>query len=213
MGYAQSKLVGEHICANAAKQTGLTSRVLRIGQIIGDTKHGIWNPTEAFPLMLQSATTIGALPRLDESPRWMPVDTVAGVVVDISLADTPGFDSSMDPYPGVFNILNPHPFHWTNDLLPYLRNAGLEFEELGQREWVRRLRASNADPVANPPVKLVEFFASKYDSDLKPKRLEWDTEKARTVSSTFRGVGLVDQAIVEKSLAYFRGEGWVHRMH
>lgn len=119
MGYAQSKLVGEHICAQAAEQTGLASRVLRVGQVIGDTKHGIWNANEAIPLMLQSATTIGALPRLDEWPRWMPVDVVAGVVVDISLADdtttstststsgNPGLDTARDPFPVVFNILNP----------------------------------------------------------------------------------------------------------
>lgn len=84
MGYAQSKLVGEHICIHAAQQTGIRARVLRIGQVIGDQAHGIWNSTEAIPLMLQCAKTIGALPALDESPLWLPVDTVAGTVVDIS---------------------------------------------------------------------------------------------------------------------------------
>src|SRR5699024_8914255 len=55
MGYAQSKLVGEYICSNASRQTSLTTRVLRIGQVVGDTQHGIWNSTEAIPLMLQCA--------------------------------------------------------------------------------------------------------------------------------------------------------------
>ncbi|GAQ03272.1 hypothetical protein ALT_0593 [Aspergillus lentulus] len=48
--------------------------------------------------------------------------------------------------------------NWTRDLLPYLRVAGLEFEELEQRAWVARLRQSNPDPAVNPPIKLVEFF-------------------------------------------------------
>ena len=66
MGYARSKLVTERIIKAASEQTGMVARVLRIGQIIGDSEYGIWNTTEAIPLMIQSAVTIGALPSLDE---------------------------------------------------------------------------------------------------------------------------------------------------
>lgn len=66
MGYARSKLVAEHILRAAAKNTGMHARVLRTGQLMGDAQNGLWNATEAIPLMIQSATTIGALPMLDE---------------------------------------------------------------------------------------------------------------------------------------------------
>jgi thioester reductase-like protein len=66
MGYARSKLVTERIVKVAAEQTGMVARVLRVGQIIGDSEEGIWNTTEAIPLMIQSAVTMGALPALDE---------------------------------------------------------------------------------------------------------------------------------------------------
>lgn len=66
MGYARSKLVTEHIIKNAGERTGMTATVLRVGQIVGDTKHGSWNTTEAIPLMIQSAKTMGALPALEE---------------------------------------------------------------------------------------------------------------------------------------------------
>lgn len=66
MGYARSKLVTEHIVKAAAGKTGMCARVLRIGQIVGDTGFGLWNKMEAIPLMLQSAVTIGALPALQE---------------------------------------------------------------------------------------------------------------------------------------------------
>jgi thioester reductase-like protein len=66
MGYARSKLVTERIVKAAAEQTGMVATVLRVGQIIGDSKEGIWNTTEAIPLMIQSAATMGALPALDE---------------------------------------------------------------------------------------------------------------------------------------------------
>lgn len=66
MGYARSKLVTEHVIKNAGERTGMTATVLRVGQIVGDTKHGSWNTTEAIPLMIQSAKTMGALPALEE---------------------------------------------------------------------------------------------------------------------------------------------------
>lgn len=66
MGYARSKLVTEHIIKNAGERRGMTATVLRVGQIVGDTRHGSWNTTEAIPLMIQSAKTMGALPALEE---------------------------------------------------------------------------------------------------------------------------------------------------
>lgn len=66
MGYARSKLVTEHMVKAAVDRTGITASVLRIGQIVGDTSKGSWNTTEAIPLMIQTAKTMGALPALDE---------------------------------------------------------------------------------------------------------------------------------------------------
>ena len=82
--------------------------------------------------------------------------SVATAVIDISLSSS---------RKTVFNVVNPNTFSWTRELLPLLRDAGLEFESVGQREWVRRLRESDGDPGRNPTVKLVEFFARKYDHD------------------------------------------------
>ena len=66
MGYSRSKLVAEHIVHNAAVQAGAPAHVLRIGQIVGDSKEGLWNDTEAIPLMVRSALTLKVLPSLDE---------------------------------------------------------------------------------------------------------------------------------------------------
>jgi thioester reductase-like protein len=66
MGYARSKLVAERIVQAAAEKTGMIAKVLRVGQIVGDTDVGIWNTTEAIPLMIQSAVSMHALPALDE---------------------------------------------------------------------------------------------------------------------------------------------------
>ncbi|KAI1627955.1 hypothetical protein EDD37DRAFT_560252, partial [Exophiala viscosa] len=200
MGYAQSKLVTEHLVVRAAKQNGMEARVLRIGQITADTVHGIWNDTEAIPLMLQAATTIGALPALDEFQRWLPVDTVATTVTDISLSSTKQH---------VFNVVNPRAFNWTRDLLPALRGAGLPFEEVGQRDWVRKLRASNPDPRINPTIKLVEFFAQKYDNDVTERKgLRYITAGAEGLSPALGLAPALSTELVEKFVGRFLQSSW-----
>ena len=69
-GYAQSKYVAEQIVRNAMKDAGAQARVLRIGQLVGDSKVGEWNTTEGIPLMIQTAVTLGALPQLDEVSQF-----------------------------------------------------------------------------------------------------------------------------------------------
>jgi carbohydrate kinase (thermoresistant glucokinase family) len=200
MGYAQSKLVTENLVAKAAAETGMNARVLRIGQIIADTTHGIWNDTEAIPLMLQAATTIKALPMLDEAPRWLPVDTVASTILDISLSSTSQT---------VLNVVNPQTFHWTRDLLPCLHAAGLSFDEVDQREWIRRLRASNPDPSENPTIKLVEFFASKYDNDVHTRKsMGYTTKAAEALSPALASMPQLSQELVTKFIRHFLRTSW-----
>ena len=190
MGYAQSKLVAEHICINAAKHSGLRARVLRIGQVIGDTQNGIWNTTEAIPLMIWSATTIGALPRLNETHRWLAVDIVAETIIDHSFSSY---------HSGALNIVNHHSFRWTQDLLPLLHQSGFEFMELETNAWLKMLRESNTDPAENPPVKLLEFWTTKYGSgEGTRKSFVWRTELARRFSKVLDEAKGLRQEDVDK---------------
>jgi carbohydrate kinase (thermoresistant glucokinase family) len=203
MGYARSKLVAENICFLAASKTGMTARVHRIGQVVGDTQNGVWNSTEAIPLMIQSATTIGALPKLDEYPSWLPVDVVAQSMIELSSKPV-----GNTPSDSVFHIVNPSTFHWTKDLLPALHASGLIFEEVDPKEWVRRLRESNADPVANPPFKLVDFFAGKYEKDGKRPRLYYNTDLAAANSATLHSAPRFDNAQIGKFVKYWQDYCW-----
>ena len=199
MGYAQSKVVAENICVAASKSCGIKSRVLRVGQVIADTIHGTWNGTEAIPLMMQAGLTMGAIPKLDESPLWLPVDVVAAAVAEVSLSNAGT---------AVVNIVNHQSFHWSRDLLPALHRAGLEFLEPGQREWVALLRKSNPDPVSNPPIKLVEFFANKYDNDLSRESLVYDTSYARFLSPSLAAAPVLNQELVNKFVRKFQATSW-----
>lgn len=199
MGYAQSKLVTEHLVSKAAADTGMRARVLRVGQITADTQHGIWNDTEAIPLMMQAATSFGALPTLNETARWLPVDTVATTFMDISLSASDAI---------VFNLVNPQTFHWTRDLIPELRSAGLSFTEVDQREWIRRLRESNPDPEANPTIKLAEFFASKYDNESVRRSPVYDTLGSESLSPALASVPALAPYLVSKFIKHFLATSW-----
>lgn len=201
MGYARSKFVVEHIVRAAARLTGQEANVLRTGQIVGDSQHGVWNPTEAIPLMIQSAVTVGALPKLEETPSWLPVDSCAGAVIDLSGVRTPFVNSepSMDQ-DVVYHVQNPRLLSWNDDLLPALKEAGLQFDAVPQREWIQRLREGEQDPVKNPTIKLLNFFADKYDNDLPGRRgLVFETMKTGGRSAIIRdGVDVVGSGLIRK---------------
>ncbi|KAH8891568.1 acetyl-CoA synthetase-like protein [Thozetella sp. PMI_491] len=204
MGYAQSKNVAEHLVLQAGMWGAVPTRVLRIGQIVGDTQHGVWNVTEAIPLMMQTAQTVGALPTLPEEMAWLPVDTVARAVVDITFADADG-DTAV-----VANVVNPQTFNWTRDLLPALRAAGLRFDEVAPKEWIRRLRDSDQDPTRNPPIKLVDFFASKYDREDEGfgTTKSYATSVSTHLSAALGHAPTLDQDLVNKFVQYFVRDGW-----
>lgn len=210
MGYARSKLVTENILKAASEKTTMRARVLRVGQIIGDSQTGLWNTTEAIPLMIRSALTIGALPELEETPNWMPSDLVARAVVDVI-----GLNGSLDSHADwtdekqvVYHIQNTRTFHWTRDFLPALRAAGLQFRHVQQREWVKLLRESDPDPKKNPTIKLLGFFTDKYDND-KPGRagLVFETAKTSLASPTIdKGYDVIYSGLVGKMVEKWLAE-------
>ncbi|KAF2676380.1 acetyl-CoA synthetase-like protein [Lentithecium fluviatile CBS 122367] len=190
-GYARSKFVAEHITRNANKDAGAVARNLRVGQLIGDTKVGEWNTTEGIPLMIQTAVTLGALPALDEEMSWLPVDVAASIVLDLVLSSGSPSDPDL-----VYHVLNPHRFHWTHDMLPALREAGLSFEVLPKDQWMERLRTSDRDPIKNPPIKLLDWFESKYGrmaSTTNKGSLDYLTDQTAMQSSSLRSVPDVTQ--------------------
>jgi hypothetical protein len=128
------------------------------------------------------------------------VDRVAKIVTEITQSNASS---------GVANIVNPNAFHWTKDLLPYVKASGLQFSELNPREWIQRLRFSNPDPVANPPVMLLEFFANNCNKDVPPRLPpEWQTAKAQRWSRTFAEGFIIDQVLVDKIISYFTSSCW-----
>lgn len=162
-GYGRSKLVAERIThAAAIKSPGCVATVLRIGQLAGDTMQAVWNDSEAVALMVRSAlpTSASCLPTLDESPSWLPIDSAAQAIEQLTLQEN---DEPYDP-DLVYHIVNPCTFSFTADLVPMLRahTAMPSFELVDTRTWLERLRASDDDIRRNPSRKLIDFWEGKY---------------------------------------------------
>lgn len=213
MGYGQSKWVAEEICSAAAKhaaQQGVefTVQILRVGQVVGDTKHGIWNPKEAIPLTVQTALTTGALPVREgtgDLNYWLPVDIAATAIVELafrSRSDDEGKEAR------VFHVLNTVPLSWNTEFLPALASNNLSFDAVPSQEWLRRLES------AVPNHRLLQFFKRVYGGvrdKQGSKRAEGpvDISEARKCSGALRRAKKIDEELVGKFLSYWLGlEAW-----
>ena len=200
-GYARSKLVTEHIVRNAARDAGALTRTLRIGQIVGDGKMGLWNDTEAIPLIIRSALTLKVLPALDGTESWLPVDKVAAAILDLAGISTGAIPVSDLDTDLVYNIENPHTFSWTDSLLPELHQSGIDFSTVPVAEWLQKLRNyenSGGDTERNPAVKLTDHFERMYGRK-KTGDIRFETEIAQMHSPALRETPrLVEEGYIGK---------------
>jgi thioester reductase-like protein len=190
MGYAQSKWV-EKILERAGG-----AGVLRIGQLVGDTEHGVWNETEAWPLMFRTARVLGALPLLEETPAWLPVDTAARAVADLVIAHAPG---------GVYHVVNPRAAEWRT-VVDGLAAGGLEFDRVPATEWLDKLAASYPDPETNPSYKLLSFWEGRLGA--RP-HIEFSVERTAQLSPAIAGCEAVSAGLAARWVAAWRASGFL----
>ncbi|KAI0127279.1 hypothetical protein BJ170DRAFT_367711 [Xylariales sp. AK1849] len=193
LGYARSKWVAERICAtvdesfrsvrvnNSRSIPRVT--ILRVGQLCGSTD-GIWNASEAYPLMLSTAAIVGCLPDIkNESLDWLPVDQAARAVLEIALEDhdytpqTTTLDASTTETSlqlPIYHILNPHKTPTWHDMLHWLLDEDIkcDFEIVQPPEWVNRLeKALERDAAGHPSQKLLAFWKDMFSSGNTDNRI------------------------------------------
>lgn len=207
----------ERICEAAGASGAAVVGVLRVGQISADSVNGIWNEKEHVPMLVRSATEVGALPRLhgyEGRCEWMPVDTVAATVLQLAdkLAAGGGGGSAGASF---YNITPSHAFSWNDRFLPVLREAGLEFEEVDLSEWLRRLRARASELGAAaeeklPAIKLADYYETTYGESAAGygSNLKFENDRACSDSDALRSCPELSQvAIVSKMLQHWLRHG------
>ncbi|KAI4858800.1 hypothetical protein F4820DRAFT_462977 [Hypoxylon rubiginosum] len=181
--------------------------------VAGDTRYGMWNPTETIPIMVQSAITTGTLP-ITEGPLdthfWLPVDLAAASIVELALQKSEG---KSEGSASVFHVSNATPVQWSSEFLPALRRHGMLFEAVPATDWLCLLEKLNLPVEDNPAYRLLEWFKRKYqpkvDSEAQDNNLEMDLTNSRRCSSILRSGVRISDELIGKFLRYWTQlESW-----
>ncbi|PWY89644.1 acetyl-CoA synthetase-like protein [Aspergillus sclerotioniger CBS 115572] len=213
MGYGRSKLIGEKLISNARK-SGARTYSLRIGQVSGHSKKGLWNDSEAIPLMIRSALTLHALPALDMTCSWLPVDKLACSILELAKAcsinslDSHWDDTTPTDDDSIYNLCNSRVFTWSS-LLSTLKQSGFAFKTVPFHTWLQLLRESEArgEEEINPAVKLTSHYEAMYSGDA-PEQVKFLTEKAERDSMTLRNGRL---RIIQDGILARYAQDWLRR--
>ena len=209
LGYSRSKWVAEQICCRVHQHhPSLQSRfkVLRIGQLCGDTKFGIWNMSEAWPLMLSTACqdVVGGLPDLGMDPLWwLPVDKAAEAVIriaDLQSSNTPSSKPDADHTSSrveathdvpIYHVLNPDTSLAWEEVLVWMREFEPHLAIYNPSEWLDRLESLKGEKAEHPAKKLIGLWRGAFDKQNEPPKENNDEEghknqKEDANLSTFR---------------------------
>lgn len=211
MGYGESKYVSEAILSTIARRTGSSAfTVLRIGQIAGpvvqEHTRGSWNENEWFPSLVQSSQALGMLPMelgSFQSVDWIPVDLLAGVVVELVHDSVKRVKSSgtHGPEDGakVFNLVNPERVSWSEIAPSVAKWLGSKVELVSLGTWLHALKKLDAGDEEvlekHPALKIVGFFESLY-SDGAEAGLIFETEGAQKNSEKMRNLGPISEEMM-----------------
>lgn len=187
LGYGQSKAVSSTIL-DVARERGFSAATIRVGQVAGPIgEKGEWNKLEWLPRIVGSSAGMGMLPDSLGGLKnidWVPVETVAGVIHDVSKAAANGY----------YHAVNPSSTNW-QALLPALQTYfGDRVQTVSLAKWLEELQTrsekavTDADIEKVPGIKLLDFYQGLlFDPPVKTFR----TEKTCDVSPTLRNVGAV----------------------
>ncbi|KAL8771488.1 MAG: hypothetical protein Q9209_003158 [Squamulea sp. 1 TL-2023] len=230
LGYSRSKWVAENICdafhshimsqyqdndnadtsgldnsKNADSVRGPRISILRIGQLTSDTSAGIWNMSEAWPLMLSTAPILHALPDLkDQALDWLPVDSAAQAVLDVAAAMK---DHAATSCP-VFHILNPSTTPTWTDLLQCIKkqSPSLKIEVLPPWEWLQKLEGFEGELPAKKLVGLWKGAFAEGNDGKEEQPITFDHERSKEVSVTMREVKPLDEEFLGRMWRWVEGQ-------
>ncbi|KAL4900540.1 hypothetical protein BDW74DRAFT_188176 [Aspergillus multicolor] len=206
-GYAQAKWVSEQILLDNLQDSppSVRSSIVRLGQISGGTSSGVWNPKEHLPALLRLSQLVGALPDLDGTYSWIPVDVAAHAVLDI-LFTSDKTESETDE--NIYHVENPIRQPWKPLLSALATQLHLRsVAPLSLHEWLECAAASvQTDEDRELFGQLKPFLGSEFHN-LASGGVILDTTQARKVSRALRTCNGIGLDLVNRYLQYWRAVG------
>ena len=183
MGYGESKHVAECILGTAGERSGVPVSILRIGRIAGPVATpGIWNKSEWVYSLIKTSESLGYLPGNIPDVDWIPVDTLASIILDIAhcTAGATGIST--------YNLVNPQRTPWTLLINSILQRLGPEIQIVELSEWIRMLeqidRTDTHQLTSKPAAKILDFFRDLENETKEGKRTTFSTEHDVSDSNT-----------------------------
>ncbi|KAH7390129.1 putative NRPS-like enzyme [Cadophora sp. MPI-SDFR-AT-0126] len=167
IGYGESKFVCEQLLDRLTVASGITTAVLRTGQIAGPvSQNGMWNKHEWLPSIIASSKHLGILPETlgnMDTVDWVPVDLLSTIIVELA-EKIVHHKSDKDQGTLVYNLTNPQTTTWSS-LLPTVQEFIGVHKVVSFNDWLQVLQqsstANNGALIAsNPGVKLLDFYHS-----------------------------------------------------
>ena len=251
-GYAQSKYISKfelfpgHIQPKNASNDVLVERItqtaslhsnlnipihiLRVGQLCGAIRTGIWNTAEMYPILFATSfhPRMRCIPTFaSRSVEWLPIDVAAQTISQLLLPQKAKGKEKQELERGdantpentyiVNNIVNPTPIPWSS-LLSILQSsispAGGPLEEISISEWVRRLTALADEGGLKasdlPGLRLLGFFERMADEEEGSREILFETGGTMSLSPALRECGPLCKEWIDGTLKVWRTEGFVN---
>lgn len=114
------------------------------------------------------------------------MDTIASGIIELAM---PSAESEQRL---VYNLCNPKSFSWTDNFLPALAKAGLQFSVVPFDKWLSQLKSYNSSHSTQtaidncPAVKLIDFYETTYTKIQPNSTLQFDTRAVEKDSPSIR---------------------------
>ena len=197
-GYGESKHVSERILQIAAERSGVSASILRVGQVAGPStmNGGIWNVHEYLPALVQTSKAIGRIPDSYHVIDWIPVDTLAAIIVDIVHTETSTKESR------IFNLVNPKDAEWRTfvDAVRKYFGTSTQLEPIPLEDWnalLRKVDQNDATELAKKPaVKILEFYERAADAAAETRQT-YATANGVACSKTMADMAPISEELME----------------
>lgn len=209
LGYSRSKWVAEAIIAQANRECPLLHNrlsIFRVGQLSGDTRHGIWNATEAWPMMLASSKETKVLPDLGSREKldWLAVDVAAKGIVEANVSEYEAHDREG---PFVYHVLNDvEPAATWDDLARWVKQLDSSVAIVEPKTWLEKMDELQGTKPDHPSLKLLGLWKTAYgggeskdeqsqieEAGSPGTEVQYDTTKAKAAAPALRSIQPVDE--------------------